>query len=141
MEVSGYTLKELWIASRWAKFMAIVGIIMYVITIITSMLSGIATAYILGTPNQAAPTFLPFGGFFLTLILIILYTLLIFVPSLILLKFGITTQRAIKNLNDDLLSTGIKKMRQYFQYAGIMLIITIFITALLILIGIISSIF
>lgn len=133
MEISGNTLKELWIAAKWAKFLAIVTVGLYFLFVFLSIFGGIITALF--------AIAIPFGGFIQTVITIIIYTLTLLIPGLFLYNFAVNIQKGIVRNQDEFAAKGAKKLRQLFQYSGILCMVTIFIIGTVIVIGVVSSIF
>lgn len=133
MEISGRTLKELWIAAKWAKFLSIITIAMYFVMIIVTIFTGIMTALF--------ASMIPFGGFILAIVYITVYSLSMLIPGILLYNFANNTQKAIVKNEDDLATTGIKRLRQLFQYSGILSIVSILLVGIIIVIAVVASIF
>lgn len=133
MELSGRSLKELWTAARWAKLLSIMTVSLYFIMIILTIFGGIITALF--------SMVMPFGGFIIAVIYITIYSLSMLVPGIMLYNFADKTQKAIIRNDDDLATTGIKRLRQLFQYAGIMTIITILLIGISIVATVVASVF
>lgn len=133
MEISGRTLKELWIAAKWAKFLSIITIAMYFVMIIVTIFTGIMTALF--------ASMIPFGGFILAIVYITFYSLTMLIPGILLYNFANNTQKAIVKNEDDSATTGIKRLRQLFQYSGILSIVSILLVGIIIVIAVVASIF
>lgn len=133
MELSGRTLKELWIAAKWAKLLSIITVAMYFVTILLVIFSGIMTSLF--------AAMVPFGGFFIALVYIVVYTLTVLIPGILLYNFATNTQKAILQNDDDLSTTGVKRLRQLFQYCGILAIISILFIGLGIAVNVFYAIF
>lgn len=133
MEISGRTLKELWLAAKWAKLLSIITVCMYFAVILLVIFSGIITSLF--------AAMVPFGGFFIALIYIVVYTLTALIPGILLYNFATNTQKAILKNDDDLATTGIKRLRQLFQYTGILAIVSILFIGLIIAINVLHAIF
>ncbi|WP_320052450.1 hypothetical protein [uncultured Acetobacteroides sp.] len=133
MELSGRTLKELWLAAKWAKLLSIIIVCLYFVMIILVIFSGIITSLF--------ATMIPFGGFFIALVYIITYTLTALIPGIMLYNFAINTQKAILRNDDDLATTGVKRLRQLFQYSGILAMISILLVGLIIAVSVLRTIF
>lgn len=133
MELSGRTLKELWLAAKWAKLLSIITVCMYFVVILLVIFSGIITSLF--------ATMVPFGGFLIALAYIGTYTLTALIPGIMLYNFAINTQKAILRNDDDLATTGVKRLRQLFQYSGILAMISILLVGLIIAISILRTIF
>jgi hypothetical protein len=133
MELSGRTLKELWLAAKWAKLLSIIIVCMYFVVILLVIFSGIITSLF--------ATMVPFGGFFIALAYIGTYTLTALIPGIMLYNFAINTQKAILRNDDDLATTGVKRLRQLFQYSGILAMISILFVGLIIAISVLRTIF
>lgn len=133
MEINGRSLKELWIAVKWAKLVSILTVGMYFILILISIFSGLMTALF--------AQMIPFGGFIITSIYLIFYSLTLLIPGILLYNFAVNTQKAIAKNEDELVYVGFKRLRQLFQYSGILTIITIILSGISIVFMVIASIF
>lgn len=133
MELSGRTLKELWLAAKWAKLLSIIIVCMYFIVILVTIYGGVITSLFLSK--------VLLGGFFDTVISILLYSIMSLIPGILLYNFAINTQKAILRNDDDLATTGVKRLRQLFQYSGILAMISILFVGLIIAINVLRTIF
>lgn len=133
MEISGRTLKELWIAAKWAKLLAIITVVTYFIMILLSIFSGIIFTLF--------ASMIPFGGFFLTITYILVYSLSMLIPGILLYNFASHTQQAILKNDDDLATNGFKRLRQLFQYSGILTISVVILLVVAIIVLVAASTF
>lgn len=132
LTISDNAINFLLVATRWAKFIAIVGFVFVGILAFGGLISGIVFSYM---DNQFARLpFPPFIFSFLYLIMGVLY----FFPVFYLFKFSTHSQYAIKTLNPIQLENAFRNIKSYFKYIGILTIVTLslFIIAI---IGIIKS--
>lgn len=133
MELNGNTLKELWIAAKWAKLLAIITFCLYFLVTIVIIYAGIMTSLF--------EKVVPFGGFFIALFYIVLYSLTALIPGLLLYNFAVNTQKAIMKDDEELAETAMKRLRTLFQYSGILALSVILMMVIIFGIGIIQSIF
>ncbi|TDQ06964.1 DUF5362 family protein [Pedobacter metabolipauper] len=124
--------------AKWAKFLAIVGFVFCALIIIAAFSVGA----IMGTLSTMTPgmgAFGKMGAGFLTVIYLI-FGLLYFYPSLMLFKYANAAKRAILFSDQLSLSEAMGKMKSFFKFYGILMIIVISIYALIFLFAIVAGI-
>lgn len=134
LELTWESISFLESASKWAKFLAILGFIMAGFMAIVSFFMG----SILGLAYGASPL-AGVSSVFITLIYLVVAAL-IFLPALFLYKFSSKVKDAIASINSDTLSLGLKSLKSYFAFNGIIAIIVIAFYALLFIVAIIAGI-
>lgn len=132
MELSGRSLKELWIAAKWAKLLSIMTLGFYFIFLLIAILTGLQIAVF--------AKMVPYGGFFYTIAEIIIYTLTLLIPGLLLYGFASKIQDGIRSNDEEITTKAMKRFRQLFQYSGILMIVVIALLGISIVYGVISSI-
>lgn len=110
-------------AARWAKFVAVVGLVIAGLLVILAVSAGslIAGGLLNNTPyGQLAQ----FGGSVLSIVFIF-YSLLIFVPSFYLYKYATSSIKGILYMDQLEITESFKKLRSFFRFNGILLIVVI----------------
>jgi heme/copper-type cytochrome/quinol oxidase subunit 2 len=74
-------------------------------------------------------------GIFMFIIMLI-FAVIYFFPLLYLLRFSTYTKNAIANLDGNLLTLGLKNLKMYWKYIGILIIVVISLYILLLIFGI-----
>lgn len=105
-------------ASKWARFLGIIGFIALFFILIAGL--GVLMAGSALVQNSG----LPFSGAFLGLIYIIM-ALLYFFPSFYLYKFGSVARRGIQTENISDLNEGLRYLKSFFRFTGILTIVVI----------------
>lgn len=129
-------------AAGWAKFLAIVGFIVYGLIIIGSII-GASTMSRIGTQIANNPAMyrgmhlynnmgMFSWGYAITLIIV---ALIYFIPLYFLYRFGARTQEAFRNGDATILTEGFHGLKNFFMIMGIFIIITIVFTILGLIIG------
>ncbi len=123
-------LKE---AARWAKFLAIVGMVLCSLFVLMAIFAGSLigammsrTAYGYGAGGPAAGVGYGAG----VTILYILFALLYFFPCLYLYRFGVRMQAALRSNELEKLNGSFRNLKAYFRFIGILTIIALGFVAL-----------
>jgi hypothetical protein len=133
-EMSSY-LKE---ASRWAKFLAIVGFVLCGLIVLVGFFAGTIFGYVFEKfGNQSAGYF--GGGFFLVIYL--LMALLYFFPCLYLYRFGSKAQLALKLNDANQMAISFRNLKSLFRFLGILTIIMVSLYALFFVIFMLTAAF
>lgn len=111
----------LYTTSRWATFLAILGFIgsgiMVLVGLALSLIGGTLSS-LSHTPDSAiGSAIIPYMGIFY-----IIFAVFYFLPSLYLFQFAEKTKKSIDNFNQQLLNTGLEKLKSTFKTLGIMTI-------------------
>jgi hypothetical protein len=128
IEIEHETLKHLNTTRKWAMFLAIIGFIFLGLILIIAIIAGtFLTAFGTGENGLGIPDSLMF-------IPILLIVGLYFFPVLFLFRFSKHTSHAIQNLDKQALHKGIRNLKLYFAYFGILiiLILTLYIVVLIV---------
>ena len=133
MELSDQSIKYLLETARWATIVSIIGFIVIGLLIVVSFSVGSFLANSpyseMGiSPQVLSITYLIIAGVY-------------FIPIFFLYQFGIKTKHAIDNNDTDLLTFGLKKLKSHYKFIGIIMIIMFGLNILLLLIGMLTSLF
>jgi hypothetical protein len=126
-------------SSKWTKFLAIVG---FVFTGLMIMLSLSVSAIISSMNNMVGAQNNPYaamGTGFLTVFLLIMAAIY-FYPSFILFKFSTSAKQAVLYGDQESLSVAMNKMKSFFKFWGILLIVILGFYGLAILSAIVAGI-
>jgi len=105
-------------ASKWARFLGIIGFIALFIALVAGLgvfMAGSSMMQASGIPVSGA------GLGFIYLITALLY----FFPSFYLYKFGSITRKGIRTENITDLNKGLRYLKNFFRFAGILVIVFI----------------
>jgi hypothetical protein len=126
-------------SSKWTKFLAIVG---FVFTGLMIMLSLSVSAIISSMNNMVGAQNNPYaamGTGFLTVFLLIMAAIY-FYPSFILFKFSTSAKQAVLYGDQESLSVAMNKMKSFFKFWGILLIVILGFYGLAILSAIVAGV-
>ncbi len=109
--------------ARWAKFLAIVGFVISGLMVLMAMSMGaiIETGALNGTVYGSLGEL---GASTLTIVFVF-YTLLIFVPSFLLFKYATNAIKGILYLDQEAITESAKKLKGFFRFYGILMIVFI----------------
>jgi hypothetical protein len=108
-------------ASRWGRFLAILGFIYIGLLLLIGILFGsFGNNLIPGTGDSDSPMRL--SGVFVSF-LIILVAAVLFVPVLYLYKFSTKMRKALRNNDQPALTDALKNLKSFFRFYGIVAII------------------
>jgi len=126
-------------SSKWTKFLAVVG---FVFTGLMIMLSLSVSAIISSMNSMVGAQNNPYaamGTGFLTVFLLIMAAIY-FYPSFILLKFSTSAKQAVLYGDQESLSVAMNKMKSFFKFWGILLIVILGFYGLAILSAIVAGV-
>jgi hypothetical protein len=126
-------------SSKWTKFLAIVG---FVFTGLMVMLSLSVSAIISSMNNMVGAQNNPYaamGTGFLTVFLLVMAAIY-FYPSFILFKFSTSAKQAVLYGDQESLSVAMNKMKSFFKFWGILLIVILGFYGLAIISAIVAGI-
>jgi hypothetical protein len=123
-------------ASRWAKFLAIVGFVFCGLLAIVALFAGSMLGSIMDRFGSPASGF--FGGAFFTIIYLGV-ALLYFFPCLYLYRFGSKAQIAMKNNDNDQMTNSFRNLKSCFRFLGILTIIMLSFYVLALIFGVIVA--
>ncbi|MEM6699263.1 MAG: hypothetical protein AAF599_12745 [Bacteroidota bacterium] len=126
-------------SARWAKFIAIVGFVMVGFMVLASFFIGAAFSDLAGI-NDSLSMAAAGGGIFMT-VLYLLAAALYFFPCLFLYRFATKTKAALIEYDTNGVTEGLKQMKNYFQFIGIMIAILLGFYALVLVFGVIGGLF
>lgn len=128
------TLRE---ASKWTKFLSIVGFIFCGFLV----LIGIFAASLFATMGTQFGSPMPAGTASLVSGIYIIGALVYFFPCLFLFRFSTRIQVALRNNDQLLLNTALGNLKSYFKFMGILTIIMLSIWPLAFILGGLSAVF
>ena len=104
--------------AKWAKFLAIIGIIFscLIVVLAFSMGSILTTIFSNIIPNSPTPT----GNGTIFTITYLILAIAYFIPSLYLLKFAIHTKKSLSKNNQDKLTSSLYNLNRFFRFIGIL---------------------
>ncbi|GGB64955.1 hypothetical protein GCM10007424_01070 [Flavobacterium suaedae] len=124
-------------ASGWALFLAIVGTIVILFSLLGSLGMLIASSTIDSAPGSLASMGIMSGA---TMgLLFLLFTITMFFPVLYLYKFYSSTQKAVKSDDINGMTKSFKDLKGYFLWSGILTILSIILYIVLIVITVSSA--
>lgn len=120
----------------WTKFLGIVGFIFSGLMVLVALSMGAMFGAISQMPGMEM--YRALGSGVLTFILI-LYALLFLYPSLMLFSYSIKAKQGVLYADQLSLETGISKLKSFFKFYGIMMIIVIAFYILIFLLAIVGG--
>ena len=126
-------------SARWAKFIAIVGFVMVGFMVLASFFMGAIFSNLAGV-DESFGMMAAGGGIFMTIFYLILAAIYFF-PCLCLYRFATKTKAALVAYDTNGVTEGLKQMKNYFQFIGIMTAVLIGLYALFFFVGIIGGAF
>lgn len=133
LDFSGRAAKELWKSAKWAKLQGVISIVLYAILVSLGIFTGLAMS--LSSPN------VPYQGLAFSAFYFIFLTTLLFVPGILLLRFGSIVQQGIVANNEERTYVGLKNLRLVLQLWGILIIVVILLISIQVTIATFSRIF
>ncbi len=126
-------------ASRWSRFLAILGFIYIGLLLIIGILFGaIGNSLLQGTGGDSD---MParFSGVFISFLLILVAAVL-FVPVLYLYNFSTKMRKALRNNDQPVLTDALKNLKSFFKFYGIIAIVVLSLYGLAIIAAVIGGI-
>ncbi len=120
----------------WTKFLGIVGFIFSGLMVLVALSMGAMFSTISQMPGMEM--YSAMGGGVLTFILL-LYALLFLYPSLMLFSYSVKAKQGVLYADQLSLETGIRKLKSFFKFYGIMMIIVIALYLLIFLFAIVGG--
>lgn len=111
-------------ASKWGKFLGIIGFVICGLMVICGLFAGTLFASLPEFNEAGFGSMGAAGGVFFA-VWFILFALLYFFPSLYLFNFASKMQTAIRNNDQVYLNTAFKNLKSCFKFWGILLIIVL----------------
>jgi hypothetical protein len=106
--------------AKWAKFIAIVSFVLVAIVVLGLIA---AAAYTSNNPFMESSVRVYGGGVFITMAIII--ALLVVIPNIFLLRFGIKMQAALRNNDQPSLVSAFANIKSSYKFVGILYIVII----------------
>lgn len=128
--------------ARWAKFLAVVGLILLALTVLT----GIAATFFMAPAFRGAladdyrtpmTNFENMGAVVMLAVYLVIVLIALF-PMLFLLRFANKMKKALATNDQTLLNISFQNIKAYFRYLGIITIIVLLLYALIIAFSIIG---
>ena len=135
--LSTTTLKWLYDAARWAKFIAIMGFIFIGFMVVLGISIGPVLSFLNEDMNTASG-FPAMSGSVMAAIYIVIAALYFF-PIYYLFLFSKKVILAYKEENEESLNASFQYLKKHFKFIGIILIVTLAIYILIFIIGISAS--
>jgi hypothetical protein len=112
-------------SSKWAKFLSVVGFIFCVILVLIGVFFGSIISF-MGQQYNTTPSPLPpaMMGIMMAIIYILI-AIIYFFPCLYLFKFSTRMQVALRNNDQNQLTSSLASLKSYFKYLGILTIIAL----------------
>ena len=126
-------------ASRWARFLAIVGMIFLALMVIAGLFVATTISSTMSqfdSPGYPAPASV-FGPSIA--IFYIIFAVIGFFPLLFLLRFANKTRTALAGNDQEALNTAFQNLKAYLRYVGIIIIISLAFMVLGMLFGIVGA--
>ena len=126
-------------ASRWARFLAIVGMIFLALMVIAGLF--VATSVSSDLSRIDAPEYQsPFAMFGPSIAIVyIIFAVIGFFPLLFLLRFANKTRTALAGNDQEGLNTAFQNLKAYLRYVGILVIIWLALMVIGMLFGIVGA--
>lgn len=131
LELTTTSKAFLYEATKWARFIAIVGFVFIGLIVLIALVMALALSA-MPLPGLGV------SGGFIALFYMILAAVYFF-PVLYLFRFGTKTQDALERMDSIELENGIKNLKANFKFVGIMLIVSIVLYILIIILAIFTS--
>lgn len=135
LELKAESLRHLREASKWARFIAIVGFVMVGLMVLGALVVAFTFS---NFENEFFPAAL--GGVGIALLYLVIAAIYFF-PILYLFRFAQASTRSVKNSNSSDLVEAMRNLKSHYLYIGVLLIVFIGIYALFFLAMIIGGVF
>lgn len=138
LQVDNSNIPYLSEAAKWGKFLGIAGFILCGLLVLFGIFAGSIFSSLSEFSDAGLNTMGAAGSVFLAIV-IILFALLYFFPSLYLFNFASKMQTAIRNNDQVYLNAAFKNLKSCLKFWGILFIIMLCIYAIEIIFGILGS--
>ncbi len=118
LEITGDINKYLDSASKWSKFLAILGFVFIGIMVVAGFIMSIAMSFLPFGQNN----FFPFPPFLFGLIYLVIAAIYL-LPLLYLFRFSTYIQRALATGNQNLLASAFKNLKAHYKFIAIFIIV------------------
>lgn len=136
LQLDNTSLDYLREASKWARFLAIIGFVFCGLMVIGALFAGTIMATMMST---AMGGYSVIGGGVFTVVYLF-FAALWFFPCLFLYRFASHMQLAIRNNEQEKLLGSLKNLKSYFRFIGILFIVILSLYALMFVGAIIAGI-
>jgi len=117
---SGYYLRE---SGRWAIFLSVVGFVITIFLFICAILMYVFVHSAYFSQYQSYTNGKINVGWYAVILMVT--SIFYFIPSLFLYQFGVRIKRGIDIAGQDLITQGLRSLKSFFRYWGIITIIII----------------
>ncbi len=125
-------------ASRWSRFLAILGFIYIGLLLLFAIIFGsIGNSLMQGTGSESEMPLKRSGVF--VCFLLILVAAVLFVPVLYLFNFSSKMRRALRNNDQLVLTDALKNLKSFFKFYGILAIIVLSLYGIAILAAVVGG--
>jgi len=132
IHLSEEALYYLQTGAKWAKFLAIVGFVGCVIMVLVGLFAGSLFSSLSSTMPSYSSGITQSMGAFMS-VFYVAFALLYFFPSLYLYQFAKFTQKAIMFSNSHDITSALGKLKSFFKFIGILIIVIISLYMLIII--------
>ncbi len=112
------------VTSKWAKFLSIVGFIFCGLFVLIGVFAGSVFSSMGQYTTSSSPVPAAMMGIMMTVIYIVM-AIVYFFPCLYLFKFSTRMQVALRNNDQNQLTTSLASLKSYFKFLGIVTIIAL----------------
>jgi hypothetical protein len=123
LALNEWAKESLGVASKWARFLAIVGFIACGFMLLMALFAGALFSSVGDLPETKSTSFLRLVGGVGLGIMYALIAILYFFPCLYLYKFSDKTKTALFSNNEDILANAMDSLKKMFKFLGWMTII------------------
>lgn len=129
------------LAAKWGRLTGICGIAFFSLMVTLALISGADTASLPEITNDANNDSASLTAYWLggVSFYVVLSSVFLFFPSFFLLRFSSRILTALKSDDQVSLNAGIKRMKVWFRYIGILMILILLFFALIFLVKIIRT--
>lgn len=132
LEVDDLGYNHLVETAKWAKFLAIVGIILSSLLVLIALFAG--TFMSMFIPNSEGQA----GGAAMLSVVYIIIAAIYFLTSLYLYRFGVKMQNALNSNDQELFNVALSNQRMFYRIIGIIMIIYLVIIVLAIVVALLA---
>ena len=123
-------------STKWARFLAIVGMVTAILIAITAFFTGTIMST-LSAVQQSSP--MPAGIGVMLTIFYLAGAILYFIPCLFLYRFAKRTRTALESSSREQLLSGMDHLNRFFKFVGILTLIYLIIVVLAFVVAIIGG--
>ncbi|MES2827968.1 MAG: DUF5362 family protein [Bacteroidota bacterium] len=126
-------------SAKWTKFLAIVGFVFTALMVMVSLSVGSLMTAMNNAVGEQHNPYAAMGSGVLTVFLL-LTAVIYFYPSFLLLKFSNATKQGVLYGDQESLNAGLSKLKSFFKFWGVLMIIVLGLYALMLLFAIVAGV-